>query len=115
MKLSKKEFKKFILSEVTKVALEEGWVAEGDLLSEGCNNDEKCTCECGSDCKCGPDCKCKSKKDEEEPDKKKLEEGFEEVLPEKEEINPEDASVLAEEIKRMKQLLDFRSPLLGGK
>ena len=122
MKLSKEQFRQYILSEIKKIATKEGWLEDENIASESeVIAEQEHVCDCG----CDGECSRKS-----HSDKKSAEKDFEEVIPEAEEkeieakeelikeeekSQPEDAKNLAEEVKRMKQLLDFRSPLLGEK
>jgi hypothetical protein len=80
MKLTKQQFKKFILNEVKKIALVEGW-------SEDIEKAENAT---------------------------KTENINVALEPTKEEpkVELEEVKKLTEEFKRMKELIDFRSPLL---
>lgn len=81
MKFNKEDFRKFVLSEVKKIAAKEGWIKE-----ETINNVDKLK--------------------------------FENIVPKEQFIKDSKEETkkvkkLAEELKRMKQLLDFRNPLLG--
>ncbi len=135
MKLNKEQFKEFIISEIKKVATEEGWFEEGEKETCNCNHvheSKDSLNECGCGCS---ECDNQESSSEEETINTPSEEDFEEVIPEnkkkKEEVvseekkeeeeadeestdaNPKTAQVLSEELERMKHLLDFRSPLLG--
>ena len=87
MKISEKEFKAFVLKEVKKIALDEGWLTENDL------------------------------KRLEKENKKIVVESNQKQQPKETSgtISEEtkEAKNLAEELKRMKYILDFRNPLLG--
>ena len=89
MKLSKKELQDYISSEVKKISIEEGWGVEFDKIQ-----------------------KIKEEKEISFEDDNVV---TTKSINENEEINNiqlEEVKLLAEEIKRMKDLVDFRSPLL---
>lgn len=90
MIVSKKELKSIIISEIKQIAKQEGWLNNFNSINE---------------------CNCNDNKDLSIED-------FEEVNPnenkEKENTSPEDVKKLAEEVNRMRQLLNFKSPILGG-
>lgn len=92
MKLTKEQFKQFILDEVKKIAIEEGWIA-GSAESTVVTESEKQASEL-------PVIK-------------------EEVIVAKETIEEPKIEIaevkrLAEEFSRMKELVDFRRPLLSN-
>lgn len=101
MKLTKTEFKKYIVKEVEKIALEEGWILKKEeIVEEGCSNNN---------------CKCKKENIKESNNIQLKEEDFEDVIPPselEENTTPKDAKLLSEELGRMKELLGFNNPLL---
>lgn len=107
MKLSKKQFKEYILQEVKKLALKEGILLKEnnvDVVNEPAkdiiNNEAK-------------------KEEVASLKPKTISEEFETVIPVPDDNQTEpkfdvkDVKKLNEEFKRMKQLIDFRNPLLN--
>ena len=82
MKFSKKQLQEHILSEVNKIALKEGWIQEVNIINIPA------------------------------VDIKFEDANTVTINEEVEKIELKEVKLLAEEVKRMKDLVDFRSPLL---
>lgn len=82
MKFSKKQLQEHILSEVNKIALKEGWIQESNVINIPA------------------------------VDIKFEDANTVAINEEVEKIELKEVKLLAEEVKRMKDLVDFRSPLL---
>lgn len=90
MKLTQEQFKQFILAEVKKIALEEGWIATDSLVvSEGVKSNEEAPIVTE-------------------------EVTTEQEIVEEPKIEIAEVKRLAEEFSRMKELVDFRRPLLSN-
>ena len=81
-RFTKSELKKYLQSEVEKIGLSEGWIKHSETIVEN---------------------KAKEKIFESSNDR---------TICESENVQIEEVKLLAEEVKRMKELVDFRSPLL---
>lgn len=93
MKLSSKEFKNYIESEVKKIALNEGWGIDLNLISE---NTVKSLNE--------NEFEIINPSDWTKPEEK---------IEESSKIDIERVNFLNEELKRMRELVDFRNPFFG--
>lgn len=97
MRLTKVQFQEYIFSKVKKIAMEEGWLpaAEVNLIKEEPTIEETL-----------------SITNDKAPIEILTEKEFEKVSAPNESVTSKDVKKLTEEFKRMKQLVDFRSPLL---
>ncbi len=111
MKLTKEEFKQYILSEVKKMAQEEGWLSEDSIQSTPVleKNSIQDIVKEDVDAQIPEEEILNISENTNQSAEKLIKEEFAPVEPM---ATPSEVKQLSEEFKRWKQLVDFRSPLL---